>query len=377
MYIVLILLVVLIFIKGQSIIYNRNWDKRLTVKVNFSDRLVEEEEEFQVVETVENGKRLPIPSLSVKFSTSPSLVVSGLVRDENANVSDKFYYSDIVPAMGNRLVTRKIKCVARKRGAYSIGSVYLSCDNILLSEDMHDVRSNEANLLVYPKHLNRFGFSLPFNTLIGDIVTRFNLIEDPFEFRGIREYSPADSMNRINWKASARSEEYVVNQFNQTITKSVVIAVNCSQATARFEDLLLEESLRLMVSAAEELLKLGFSVKVLSNGRNVFSGEETVVENGSSLRHMEIIHEAAASVDTLAGVTDYVLSDICKQTFETEDFLIFISFCQEESLIKKFAERAENGYAGYWIVPVNHNIQYMLPESFRNISGEWRMNASR
>lgn len=377
MYIVLILLVVLIFIKGQSALYSRNWEKGLAVQVKFSDRLVEEDEAFQVIETVENRKRLPLPSLTVKFSTSSGLDVSGLIRDENANISDKFYYSDVVPAMGNRHITRKIKCAARKRGVYSIDEVFLSCENLLISEDMHDIRSNEANLLVYPGHLNRFGFSLPFRTLIGDIVTRFNLIEDPFEFRGIREYAPGDSMNRINWKASARTEEYVVNQFHQTIAKSAVIAVNCSQPTARFEDMLLEESFRLMVSAAEELLKLGFSVKVISNGRNIFTGEETVVGNGRTLRHMEVIHEAAAAIDALSGVTDYVSSDICRQTFETEDFLIFISFSQEEALIKRFAERAENGYAGYWIVPVNHNVKYTLPESLRNLSGEWSVHAGR
>ncbi|MBQ8280860.1 MAG: DUF58 domain-containing protein [Lachnospiraceae bacterium] len=377
MHILLIVVLVLLFIKGQTWVYNNLWDKKLNVNVSFSKRMVEEKEEFQVVEIVENGKKLPLPSLSVKFSTSPELVVCGLVKDENANVSDKFYYSDIVPAMSNTQVIRRIKCFAKKRGVYKIDSVYLSTENLFLNADMHEFIDNDAEILVYPKHFNLPGYNLPFNTLMGDIITKLNIIEDPFEFRGLRDYDCSDSMKMINWKASAKSEDYVVNQFNQTISKSVIIAVNFSQASGRFEDELLEDSLKLLVSIAEELLKAGFSVKFVSNAVNFSSESETIVEMGSGLRQMEVIHEATASIDADARVKDFHATAFFDELINTEDYLILISFNQDEKLVNAFSERIEQGMTGYWIVPVNYNIDYILPDSLRNFSEEWRTNENR
>lgn len=374
MNILLVIALLLLFVKGQTAVYNRFWNKNLNVNIGFSDRLVEEREDFQVVESVENGKKLPLPSLSVKFSTSPSLLVSGLVKDDNANTSDRFYYSDVVPAMGNRLVTRKIKCHAEKRGVYGIDSIFLSSDNLLLNSNMHEVRDNSAEIMVYPRHLNRHGFELPFNTLMGDIVTRFNLIEDPFEFRGLREYFPQDAMNRINWKASARAENYVVNQFNQTVSKSVLVAVNFSQASARFEDGLMEESLRLAVSFAEELLRRGFSLGVVSNAKSYFTDEETAVEYGNGFRHLQAIHEATASIAAEKPVDYFLQSEACRAAFDDSEFLILISFNQDDKLIECFEERLQRGLAGYWVVPTNYNVAYRLPESLKSVSGEWRVN---
>lgn len=36
------------------------------------------------------------------------------------------------------------------------------------------------------------------------------MVEDPFAFAGMREYDGTDPMNRINWKASARSGNLMV-----------------------------------------------------------------------------------------------------------------------------------------------------------------------
>ncbi|MGN0165237.1 MAG: DUF58 domain-containing protein [Lachnospiraceae bacterium] len=377
MHIVLIIVLVIVFVKGQSVVYGRLWDRKLSVKVDFSKKMAEEREDFYVVETVENRKKIPLPALSVKFSTSPNLVVSGLVKDDNASVSDKFYYSDIVPAMGQKQIVRKIPCHAGKRGIYNIDSVYLSVNNLLLSSDMHDFIDNSASIKIYPKHYNYPSIDTAFYSLMGDIVTKLNLVEDPFEFRGMRDYDTSDSMNRINWKASARTDDYVVNQFNQTITGSVVLAVNFSQATGRFEDILLEESLRLLVSIAEELLKSGFSVQFISNAKSFLSDNETLGEMGNGYRQMEIIHETTASIDADCVVKAYDQTEVSEKTFGTEDYLIFISFNQDEKLVNLFEERLEKGFPSYWLVPTNYYIDYRLPESLKNFSGEWRVDGNR
>lgn len=46
---------------------------------------------------------------------------------------------------------------------------------------------------------------LPMHRLGGLLEGRRGMVEDPFAFAGMREYDGTDPMNRINWKASARS----------------------------------------------------------------------------------------------------------------------------------------------------------------------------
>ena len=377
MHVIIIIALILLFVKFQAWIYNRSWDEKLDISVSFSDRMVEENEEFQVIETVINKKKLPLPALNVKFSTSKELVVSGLSKDDNANVSDNFYYSDIVPAMGNKKVVRKIRCFCRRRGVYRIDSLFLSTDNLLLSAGMHCVRNNETEILVYPAHIKERGYDCNYDILLGDIVSKLRLLEDPFEFRGLRDYSYGDSMNRINWKASAKTEDYLVNQFNQTEKNSMTIVCNLSQATGRFEDRLMDESLRLTVSLAEDMLTNGFNVQFVSNGRNIYNGEPVNVPMGAGIGYINSFDEATAIIDYNLPVKELISFEYAEEIFDTDNCLILISFNQDNKLIDKFSERVSKGLSSYWIVPLNSNVKNLLPSELMSVSGEWSSNEDR
>lgn len=377
MHVIIIIVLILLFVKVQTWIYNRGWDEKLEVSVCFSKRMVEENEEFQVIETVSNNKKLPLPALNVKFSTSKELVVSGLSRDDNANVSDNFYYSDVVPAMGYKKVVRKIRCYAKRRGVHRIESLFLSSDNLLLNSGMHCVRENEAEIIVYPAHIKQRGLDYSYDSLLGDVISKLRQLEDPFEFRGLRDYNPGDSMNKINWKASAKTEDYLVNQFNQTEKKSITIVCNLSQATGRFEDRLMDECLRLTVSLAEDMLSKGFELKLISNGRNLYTEEAVNVPMGSGIGYIDVFNEAVATIDFKLPVKELISFEYADEVFETDTCLVMISFNQDNKLIEKFSNRVERGLSSYWIVPTNSNVKNVLPPELLAFSGEWSSNEDR
>ena len=54
----------------QCLIYKKYWDKNLLVSVFFQQDGISEGEEGEVIEIIENRKRLPITMLKVKFQTS-------------------------------------------------------------------------------------------------------------------------------------------------------------------------------------------------------------------------------------------------------------------------------------------------------------------
>lgn len=84
-------------------------------------------------------------------------------------------------------------------------------------------------LYVYPRYLNIDCLDVPFRKMIGTMTSRQFLYEDPFEFRGIRDYTSTDPMNSVNWTASARTGELMVNVHDSTSSQEAIIILNLKQ----------------------------------------------------------------------------------------------------------------------------------------------------
>ena len=54
----------------QMLLYKKYWAKNLYVSVSFRQDAIYEGDEGEIVEVIENRKRLPLPILKVKFQTS-------------------------------------------------------------------------------------------------------------------------------------------------------------------------------------------------------------------------------------------------------------------------------------------------------------------
>jgi uncharacterized protein (DUF58 family) len=97
------------------------------------------------------------------------------------------------------------------------------------------------------------------------IVSQSKLLLDPFEFAGIREYRREDPMNRINWKASARTGELMVNQPDATTEHHVTILLDLDDPYILKNEALLEESIRITAGLAAQLIRAKMPVRVRSN----------------------------------------------------------------------------------------------------------------
>ena len=54
----------------QRLIYERLWDKDLKVSVSFKENGIAEGDTSEILEIIENRKKLPLTMLKVKFQTS-------------------------------------------------------------------------------------------------------------------------------------------------------------------------------------------------------------------------------------------------------------------------------------------------------------------
>lgn len=73
--------------------YNKSWDKKLGVEVRLSKSEAVCGDKVDLIETVTNQKRLPLPILEVKFQVDKELEY--LDQNDNHKVTDRNYRDDI------------------------------------------------------------------------------------------------------------------------------------------------------------------------------------------------------------------------------------------------------------------------------------------
>ena len=74
------------------------------------------------------------------------------------------------------------------------------------------------------------------------------MFPDPFCFSGIRDYRPSDPMHQINWKASAKGQGLLVNQFDATTDIRMKLILDTEDTGMIRRDKLNEEGIRIVAS---------------------------------------------------------------------------------------------------------------------------------
>lgn len=191
-----------------NIVYGKLWKNGLHAELRFEERDVEEGDEATLVETVTNDKFLPLPVVKLSFKMDRSLEIDD---DRNATVSDRTNVSEFFGMSGYEEVTRRQPVRARKRGYYLISEAAIALPDFFTEGVRYLSTSQAASLLVCPRMLEDDVTLDISRQIVGEIVSRNRLYQDVFSFRGIREYTRGDPLSAINWKASARTGEYMVN----------------------------------------------------------------------------------------------------------------------------------------------------------------------
>ena len=192
--------------------------------------------------------------------------------------------------------------------------------------------------------------------LNGEILSRRHMLEDPFEFRGIREYSPWDTMRDINWKATARTGDLKVNMKNYTAQKAVRIFVNLEDGAVMRHEELLEASIRMAAGAAADFLAQGIRTSVYTNGPDIVTGELVGMEAASASWHMETINRGLARIDLSKRAPSFVRSLKEAALGQNEAagtlFTVFISSDAQEDFQELLEECVRQGTDFCWICPI-------------------------
>lgn len=298
-----ILVVALLLYLGQKKVYQKVWHKNLRVRLSFQEEGIWEGQESTLSEIIENQKKLPLTMLKVKFQTDRHLL---FMDTKGSRTTDKFYRNDIFHIGRMEKVTRVLRFTAGRRGYYTIREADLvSSDLFLTAQYTAAIAIDHCSLYVYPKPFSHPEFRQSLKQVSGEVLAKRHLLEDPFEYRGIREYQPMDDLKSINWKATARTGEFKVNQKNYTAEKSVRIFINLEDTGILKKEDCVEASLQIASALLLLFLEQGMQVAVYCNGVDVLHNEPCILEAGGGIRQREAVLRAFALIDTSKPVRSF------------------------------------------------------------------------
>lgn len=352
-------LIAYLLFMAQKYLYKKLWLKHLKISIHFGADHIFEGEQGELREIIENKKRLPLAMLKVKFKADRHLLFG---NEKGSRTTDQYYRNDVFRIGGGERVTRTLKFSGGRRGYYTIDEISLVASDLFFISQMVAEQSVKAELYVYPKPYDNRQLRQSLIRLNGEMLTKRHLLEDPFEYRGIREYQPYDDMRSINWKATARTGDLKVNQKNYTSLKSVRVFFNIQDDNILRKEESVEMSLRIVAALCLFFLRQGMQVSCYGNGVDILTHKPLCVDAKASERQMDFIYRGLARIDTARPAADFA------QTFEERlfqesqgAFTCFVAPNQYEDFVELLARYAETDSPFRWFYPVLGNREPELP----------------
>lgn len=348
MQIVLVLLLLTALILLQSFIYRRFALSNLDAEIWFSASEANCGDDIVISESIMNRKKLPLFMLIIKFEAPRQLQFPDMT---NTALSDLYYREDLISLGGWKQHIRHITVRCKKRGYYEFKRLSISTSDPLLLSRITTSYDSSSTLTVFPKFLNSPEIEAFFIQSVGDTVSRFSLIRDPFSFSGIREYQPWDSFNKINWRASARKGELMVNTSDSTISQEVTILLNVKKYSANGKTELIEKAISLAYSFSLYCIRESLPISLISNSKDSLSDCAIDKPHGSSENHGRQIGLDLARIDLQKDPTPFEPIINNAAVAASSGSIVIISANYDSSMQSALLSLIHSGKKAVWIMP--------------------------
>ena len=321
-----------------------NFDISLSVSANTAT----EGDILTLTEVLTNNKLLPLPWIAVKFRIARELAFATMPV-----VSDAHYRNDLFHILMHQKITRRLAFTCTKRGYFRIDEVDITGWDVLMLQKYVQSYPTNIHLTVYPGIIPTPEIEGVCTTVYGQLRTRHPINQDPFSFRGIREYSPQDSMRSINFKASARGSGLMTNIHDFTNSRQVAVLLDTQRHVHLYNEYLEEHAIRLVAGITEHLTKTAAPYSFTTNGKSVISGEAASIPEGLGTRHTRTVLEVLAHLDLFnQDITPFtqILSELAiGGRIEPEYWIVTPYYTKEVEA--EFLRLKEYGASVAWITP--------------------------
>ncbi|MBN1774896.1 MAG: DUF58 domain-containing protein [Clostridiales bacterium] len=345
-FVILSLVTGLIFL--QLLVYRRYALSSVRAGISFSFSVAECGDTVIISEEIENKKKLPLVQLLLRFEAPRELHFPDMT---NTALSDLYYREDLISLGGWKRHIRHITVRCKKRGYYEFKRLSVTTCDLLMLIKIYGSYSSDSTLSVLPRFLNTPDVSALFMSAIGERVHRYSAVSNPFTFSGIREYQPFDSFNKINWSATARKGEWMVNTSDCTVSPEITILLNVARYSPNGSTELIEKAISLAYSFTIYSVRDALPVSVISNSRDFLTDEPIYKPHGSNEEHAQQIGLAMSRIDLSKRPTSF--DELLSGLPEDNSFrqLIVISPNFDTSTQTSIMRLIREGFRTIWIVP--------------------------
>jgi uncharacterized protein (DUF58 family) len=257
-------------------------------------------------------------------------------------------------------------------GSYNFGNINVFCATILQFIRRKVTIQNEQNVMVYPSliQLKKYEFLAVSNNLQQVGIKKIRKINQSTDFEHIREYVPGDNYKVINWKASARSNKLMINQYQDERAQEVYCILNMGRTMKMpFEGLsLLDYAVNSSLVMASTALNKGDKAGVITFNNQV-RGVLKAKRNNSQLNN---VLAQLYNVETSFQEADYERLYINVKEIVKKRSLIFLYTNLEgiESLYSsiKFLRRIAKKHALVVVFFTNNEIKKLAHEQGNSLS---------
>lgn len=173
-----------------------------------------------------------------------------------------------VPAGGRRQLMYQLVC--QRRGYFQIGPLVMETGDLFGLHRRYRIATTPHFLLVYPRVLALDGYDVSSRRPLGEITMTHRLYEDPTRIAGVRRYEAGDPLNRVHWRATARTGLLHSKVYEPSTVAGATLLLDFHQSAYPRGQALHSSELAVTAAAsiAHALYEMGQQVGLITNGRD-------------------------------------------------------------------------------------------------------------
>jgi uncharacterized protein (DUF58 family) len=243
----------------------RQWVENITTARECSRLTAEIGDKVAVVVQIRNKGQLSVPWLLVEDSVPREALAQ---RPPRIALDGKRMNILRLPAKGEKSLLYQVTFLMR--GFYQIGPLLLESGDLFGLHRRFRLATKPHFVLVFPKVVPLRGYDLASRRPIGEVRLTHRLFEDPTRIAGVRQYQQGDALNRIHWRATARTGTLHSKMYEPSCIAGATLLLDFHKSAyaARSEPHRSELAITAAASTANAVYQMGQQVGLVTNGRD-------------------------------------------------------------------------------------------------------------
>ena len=243
----------------------KSWIENLTASRIFNHAVLDAGETVAVNVTIHNHGIGPVPWVILEDLLPAKELIENRAR---LSVKKKRMKIAMIGSKSSTILSYQIEF--KMRGYYQIGPLVLETGDLFGLHRRYRVGTPPDFVLVYPKVIPMEGYELVSRRPIGEVRMTHRLFEDPTRIAGVRSYQSGDPLNRVHWRATARTGSLHCKIYEPSTIVGATILLDFHQAG--YEDsrepFRSELAITAAASLAHAVYEMGQQVGLITNGRD-------------------------------------------------------------------------------------------------------------